>query len=416
MNIGAHSKSLADCQQGSIAVIAALVITVLFIGAGFAVDYGAALSKRSTLQAVADSAAVAAAREMSLANATATQIEAAPRQMVSMKLDSNTTGLAVNVLVNEAEASVKVDVQQAVSSYFIGAFAGAARTVGSSATAQIAGTGKVCMVGLNPTSNRTVHLKRNAQLTASDCGVYSNSTSTSSIKIENDGQMTASVICSAGGVSGLSSSFTPHATTDCPALPDPLLDRAPPAVGLCDHTDYSPTGETATATPGVYCGGIFVSANTELTFEPGIYVIKDGPLEVQATAQLLGTNVGFYLVGAATEIRFGGNTTISLSAPVDGEMAGLLFYEDRNNPTDHTHRITSNNARMLLGTLYLPVNPLTIDANAPVADQSAYTALVVKSLTLDAGPNLVLNSDYGATEIPIPGALSGVGGRIVLAK
>ena len=97
-------------------------------------------------------------------------------------------------------------------------------------------------------------------------------------------------------------------------------------------------------------------------------------------------------------------------------MAGLLFYEDRNNPLGVSHRITSNNARVLLGTIYLPRSTLLIDANSPVADQSAYTAIVAERLILDAGPDLVLNSDYGSTDIPVPGNLSGAGGRIVLSE
>ena len=59
---------------------------------------------------------------------------------------------------------------------------------------------------------------------------------------------------------------------------------------------------------------------------------------------------------------------------------------------------------------------LLVDANAPVADQSAYTAIKSRKLVLDAGPNLVLNSNYAMTDIPVPSGLKGVGGRIVLAK
>ncbi len=72
-----------------------------------------------------------------------------------------------------------------------------------------------------------------------------------------------------------------------------------------------------------------------------------------------------------------------------GKLAGLLFYEDRNaphsfnfNPFDldnlpddvRLHKISSNNAHNLLGTLYLKNSLLLVNANAPVADQSAYTA------------------------------------------
>ena len=72
---------------------------------------------------------------------------------------------------------------------------------------------------------------------------------------------------------------------------------------------------------------------------------------------------------------------------------------------------------MLIGTVYLSQGYLHVDANKPVADQSAYTAIVVRSLKLKAGPNLVLNSNYDATDVPFPPGLKNLAGsRIALTK
>ena len=49
---------------------------------------------------------------------------------------------------------------------------------------------------------------------------------------------------------------------------------------------------------------------------------------------------------------------------------------------------------------------LYVGSNKPVADQSAYTVVAARQIRVDAGPNLVLNSNYGATDIPVP---TGVG-------
>ena len=64
--------------------------------------------------------------------------------------------------------------------------------------------------------------------------------------------------------------------------------------------------------------------------------------------------------------------------------------------------ITSNGARKLIGTIYLPNGNLIINANSKVADESAYTAIVVRRLQLSKGPNLVLNTDYDRTLVPVP--------------
>ena len=400
-------------QNGNVAVMFSLAAIPLVLGIGIAVDYSTSLNKNQTLQTLADAAAIGAAREMSLANTTTSQIETVAQQIVTLKSDSAGAVPTVNVTVDSVGASVEVSLQQNWMPKFMGLITGGQQTVNASATAQLAGTGKICVIGLEKTLNRTIQLKKSAQLTGNDCGVYSNSTNSDSIRVDANARITASMICSAGGATGAGPSFSPYASTDCPPVPDPLIDRAPPAVGLCDHSDFEAT-VPMTVTPGVYCGGLLVT-DVDVTFEPGIYIIKDGSLQVAAMGSITGENVGVYFTGDAG-LNFGPNSSVSLTAPKDGEMAGLLFYQDRNSTSAGSYRITSNDARVLLGTIYLSKSTLIIDANAPVGDQSAYTAIVARKLVLDAGPNLVLNSNYSATDIPIPGALSGVGGRIVLTQ
>ena len=171
-----------------------------------------------------------------------------------------------------------------------------------------------------------------------------------------------------------------------------------------------------TLSPGVYCGGIQIYGNSKVTFRPGIYVIKDGPLIASGGAKLVGEYVGFYLTGSKALFSFTTFTTIALSAPKDGPLAGLLFFEDRNRKTTGRHTINSDNARLLLGTIYLPGSDLIIDANKPVADQSAYTAIVARGLKLFSGPHLVLNTDYGSTDIPVPDGIVGTGEKVILAE
>ncbi len=61
---------------------------------------------------------------------------------------------------------------------------------------------------------------------------------------------------------------------------------------------------------------------------------------------------------------------MSLTAPKSGDMAGILIAEDRRNPVGNAFEIYSNNARNLLGTIYLPQGRLHVAANNPVSDQS----------------------------------------------
>ncbi len=76
------------------------------------------------------------------------------------------------------------------------------------------------------------------------------------------------------------------------------------------------------------------------------------------------------------------------------------------------YRIISDNARTMLGTIYLPAGRLIVDSSRPVADQSAYTVIVARQINLYEGPNLTLNANYGATSVPVP---DGVGPRSGMA-
>jgi hypothetical protein len=96
-------------------------------------------------------------------------------------------------------------------------------------------------------------------------------------------------------------------------------------------------------------------------------------------------------------------------------MAGLLFFASRSQ-SNAVYQVLSNNAHQLLGTIYLPTGQLSIDANQPIADQSAYTAIITRKLTANAGPTIVLNTNYDQTDVPVPNGIRGAGMPVELTK
>jgi hypothetical protein len=180
-----------------------------------------------------------------------------------------------------------------------------------------------------------------------------------------------------------------------------LVSRPPPPVGSCREQDAAYSHYTGQLQPGVYCGGLTIKASSDVTLRPGIYVFKDGPLIIESSSIVAGKGVGLFFTGANASFTFGSSSKVDLEAPTTGPMAGLVAYQNRSSSeTDFV--ITSNKARKLIGTIYLPNGNLIVDANEKVADGSAYTAIVVKRLKLSKGPNLVLNTDYDQTLVPVP--------------
>jgi hypothetical protein len=145
-----------------------------------------------------------------------------------------------------------------------------------------------------------------------------------------------------------------------------------------------------------------ISSAAVVTFAPGTYVIKDGPLNVSGASSVNGTDVGFFLTGAGAVLNFAGTSIVNLSGAETGPLAGLLFYADRNQPDGTAHRISSSAVLGLTGTIYLPTGDLTVDPNASVAANSAYTAIIASRIRANKGPTLTMNTNYGATKVPVP--------------
>lgn len=398
--------TFARDARGGVLTMLAIALPALLMGVGVVVDYGLLSSQKAAFQLAADSAALAAAKEFRLANASAATIQTVAEKFATSALQSAKQPGKVVANVDPKKMSVTVEITNIANTTIMHMFGTSAVEVAAKATARVQGSASICVIGLELDKNEAIYLEKDAKLEAPDCAVYSNSRKRDGLKALQNSSIKARFICSAGGsYKDKYDAFSPAPTLDCPVVSDPLASRPAPPIGGCTATDLKITAAT-TIYPGTYCGGIKILKTAVVNLSPGIYAFKDGPLDVADGAALIGQNVGIYLSGKGAVVRFDANTKISLTAPKDGALAGILFFEDRTSPADQKHEILSNDAKVLLGTIYMPRGELNIGANQPVANESAYTIVVTKRFTLSAGPIMVLNTRYGSTDIPVP---AGVG-------
>lgn len=412
-----HFLQFSASVCGGLALTFSLATPVLVGSLGVAVDFLNYNRVKANLQSAADAAAVAGAREMQVSQTNTDQVQSAALSFAAHRLigNSNATietlraaNFDVNAQLLTAESSVKVDITETWTPFFAHFISSGITPVTVSAKARFIGSSNICVLGLSKKTVGGVRLWNSAQLTANGCGVYSNTAESDGFAVMDSGELSSTLNCVAGGYSiATAKSVDPLPLTDCPPLDDPLKDRPPPDVGSCDFNKLVVKDETRSLVPGVYCGGLTITGTSRVSLADGVYVIKGGPLLVMGEAALDSKNAGFYLTGTFSTVLFTSGTKISLSAPESGPLAGLLFFEDRTTSGIRIHRLGSNNARKMIGTIYMPTSILNIDANAPMADQSAYTAIITKSLQLQSGPNLILNSDYSSTEVPVPDGIKG---------
>lgn len=435
----AFLDNFARNTRGNIVIITALALPAMALGAGVAVDYSGIYAAKSDLQQMADAAAIAATREMMLVNKSETQTKTVAKNFVlANKLNKEkrfTLGIKVETVVDIKNNSLTINLSAARKNAFGGFLQPEFTTIGVTAKARVLAGTNVCAIGLDTKSKDTIKMDSNAALVANKCAIFSNSSNSGSINLKSNSSIEADLICSAGGIKISKTVLSTSTVTDCPIIDDPLINKVGLIVGACDHNNSTFKDKDITLSPGVYCGGIKVEGNSTVEFQPGIYVIKDGKLDIKGNTVANGLNVGFYFTGTGSRMKLDTATTISFVAPKSGIMVGMLFFQDPAAPdlpasnddddddddddeeeNEGKFEIKSNDARMLLGTIYLPKGILKVDTDNKVADDSAFTVVIAKRMEFMGNSKLVLNSDYSATDVPVPDGIANQNAKVYLAK
>lgn len=407
--------------NGSVATSIAVMAVPLLIACGAAIDYSSLHNARANLQEAADAASLASAKELGLASTTDATIQTIAKDYALAAITStlgNQKGIqssTVKASVSSSRNEVTVDISYTWVPLIIQHLDSTALPIKVSATASLAGEQRICVLALDNSISQAIDMSAQATMTANNCVIYSNSSSSDGIFLSKKSTMVGSEIMSSGGYKGPDSSFNPLPLTDTPIIDDPLKDRVQPTVsGNCDHNNFSSTANV-TLSPGVYCGGLNIRDKAIARLLPGDYIIKDGPLAIGGNASLIGEDIGFFLTGSNATFDFGVSTQAVLSARKSGVMSGILFFEDRNSPKDRQFTIRSKDAEKFEGAIYLPKGTLWIDKASRVGQKSSWTAIVAKRIALGKGPNIVINSDYANSSIPVPDGIGG-GGRVRLRR
>src|SRR5437667_7692120 len=286
------------------------MLTVLICFVGLAADTGYFFDYRRRMTAAADSAAVAAALEVKR-NPTSTQVTTVARAAATASGFTDGTN-GITVAVNRPPVSgynvgnnkfVEVLINRPSPTFFMRALNVATATVGARAAAGPGGVGDGCIYVLNPSSSSTLKLSTSSGLNMPNCGVVVTSSSNTAMTTSGTACLHASSISITGNWTSASSCPpTPTPITNVPPGADPLSDLQAPTWSDCTGASTKlvlKDGKPHTLTPGVYCGGIVISAGTPVTFSPvtptsGPYILQGVGLSSVDSA-LSGTGVTFYI-------------------------------------------------------------------------------------------------------------------------
>ncbi len=362
-----RKRDLIRDENGTIIASLAILLPILLGMAGLGIDIGNWYNGKRQAQAAADAAARAGALELVRNGSESVILLAAKEDAASYgfgnaEIDINMPPVA-GPYMGDGYA-VEAVIRHRPQSYFAQALLDLDVVVETRAVAKALEL-DTCIWALEETDTG-ITIAGTADVIL-DCGIFANSNNSIALDQNGSSCVTASSIRLVGGHAG--TCLDPQPVTAYP-YPDPLASLDPPSVGSCDHNGkVKINGGNVTLSPGVYCKGIDVSGGAHVTFDPGEYVFKGGRIKVAGNSSLEGDGVTFYLTDGASghaELDITA-TTIDLSAPIAGDLEGILFFQDRDAPTTKVNKITGNASVELDGALYFPTTILDFAGTSSTA-------------------------------------------------
>jgi hypothetical protein len=381
-----------------VTMLVSMVVLMGFLGLGIDVGYEEYVKTR--MQAAADAAAVGGAQELR-ASGSANLVAAAKGDAASNGFTDGSKGVAITVNNPPAtgystgnSTAVEVLISQNVPTIFMQMIGISSGTVKVRAVALL-GSGTNCFYALDPTASGAFSVSGGVTVQV-NCGVMVNSSSATALSVSGGSHAAATYFDVDGNYTVYGgSSISPVPVTGVMPSSDPLSSLPKPSVGGCDYTSKSVgNGNSATLSPGTYCKGIAVNGGSHVTFNPGTYILKGGGLVLSNGSSITGAGVTFFNT-AATGYSYGaitlnGGTTVTLSAPTTGSLAGILFFQDPSVGAAAASSFSNGASAIMNGTLYFPTTALTFMGGS----SSAYTIIVADTVNFSGGATL--NNNYSA--------------------
>ena len=427
------NKRFRTNESGQIAIATALLAVPMLLVTSIAIDSNRSHSHRVKLQSALDSAALAAVADQTLTESER-NADAEERFWANISREQD-----VKFAASSPKSSrVDVEAKMMIPTIFAGLIGRESVEFSASASAEITKGSTVCMLALDPDSNRAFEVTTGASLQA-NCTVQVNSLSKVASVVDHGGTATAKSFCVGGNASG---KHSPFVNTECSTLSDPYANLEIPKTNLpCENfteltallndwrsarnaVDVHNSGQEAAAEqakefgydfvpnfveknhlkPGNYCRGIYFSAN-ELILDPGEYHITGGDLFMYRGTKLTGTGVTFILHGDA-RLVIGDGSDLNIAGPIEGPLDGLVFAQNLSdksifNPTypNVTTTITSGSVLNVLGTVYLPSHKIQFEAGVESNTHAPATSFIAHQISLADAANLTVSVDHEAAGI-----------------
>ena len=362
-------RRFARNRSGNIAWIYALALVPLTLCAGAGVDVISAVNAKTSLQDAIDASTLAGATDNNSPSTALNVFNAEPL--------SDFAVVGAPSYVTNGDGSFTGRVTATVTTHFL-AMAGITKfDLSVSATAKKGVSGTACILVLDKSAQQSLLMNSGADIEGPNCEVHVASTGSPAVIFNANTTLNTSKTCVAGNYIIDNGGTHPNLAKGCTVAIDPFAGNLPVPSTTAANCNGGNVNGGGTMSPGIYCGWYNFSGG-QVTFQPGLYVIKGGGWNVKG-GTWNGTGVTFYFADTS-KIQFNSGVKATLTAPTSGTYAGILMYEAQGL-SQSQFVLDDSKGHFLSGLIYLPSRQLTVNAGANMTTDQV--TVVVDTMIVD---------------------------------
>jgi hypothetical protein len=150
--------------------------------------------------------------------------------------------------------------------------------------------------------------------------------------------------------------------------------------------------------PGTFCGDPKVQSPASVEFTPGIYVIKNGALELSSGSDSWGNEVHFHFIDDDAHLKARGGAHADFNAMTSGEYAGIL---SRSPPAHGAVSDVQGGGNVRLdGALYFPTQQVDVGGNGDLGLTTDAWTIIADKVRVHGNGKAHLKADFAVDGFP----------------